>query len=308
MALAAALLFACPAHAQTHFASSPTSGWVDGLGGIQVRLDGSSAGEFAPDSEQPAHAGLAIAQNGIYSPVGDTNREAIKPPAVTNPTATTTAATSQYKVGALIVDEQALLTEGNAELKLTYGLTNAGNTPLQVHAAEIGDLPRLARAEADTGFVGATDQLGRRTGLVPGTPWNHYDAGPDTFKHMQDTQRLSDTIATGFQNQTVGAEWESTIAPGGHADISVTWTFTLAVATINVTTVADHDDGVCDLIDCTLREALIYAPSDTTINLAPGTYKVTGHELTSDHDDVTIVGRDARRTIIDGADKVRVLE
>ena len=75
-------------------------------------------------------------------------------------------------------------------------------------------------------------------------------------------------------------------------------------ADFNVTTTADGDDKEC-AIDCTLREAVVLAGSADRVLVPSGTYVLTGGELSLNND--TIIGEDARKTVIDGDDKSRVL-
>jgi CSLREA domain-containing protein len=75
-------------------------------------------------------------------------------------------------------------------------------------------------------------------------------------------------------------------------------------ADFRVTTTADGDDKEC-VLDCTLREAVILAGSGDQVLVPSGTYVLTGGELSLNTD--TIVGEDARKTIIDGDNKSRVL-
>src|SRR6185503_16014415 len=51
-------------------------------------------------------------------------------------------------------------------------------------------------------------------------------------------------------------------------------------SSFNVTTLADHDDGDCGLSDCTLREAVKYAPAGATITFSvTGTITLTSGEI-----------------------------
>ena len=74
-------------------------------------------------------------------------------------------------------------------------------------------------------------------------------------------------------------------------------------ADFTVTTTADGDDEECAL-DCTLREAVVLAGSADRVLVPNGTYVLTAGELSLNND--TIIGEDARKTVIDGDDKWRV--
>ena len=74
-----------------------------------------------------------------------------------------------------------------------------------------------------------------------------------------------------------------------------------------VTTTHDHDDGACTAADCTLREAVRLAQPEVPIQLGKATYQLTGGELKSDTEEVSIVGRGARATVIDGNNQTRLL-
>jgi CSLREA domain-containing protein len=75
-------------------------------------------------------------------------------------------------------------------------------------------------------------------------------------------------------------------------------------ADFRVTTTLDDDDKEC-LQDCTLREAVVLAGSADRVLVPSGTYLLTAGELSLNND--TIIGEDARKTIIDGDRKSRVL-
>ena len=75
-------------------------------------------------------------------------------------------------------------------------------------------------------------------------------------------------------------------------------------ADFTVTTTADGDDKVCDA-HCTLREAVARAGLNDQVKLPPGNYVLANGELTLNED--TIVGENARTTLIDGGNKSRVL-
>lgn len=68
-----------------------------------------------------------------------------------------------------------------------------------------------------------------------------------------------------------------------------------AQGSIIVNTLTDHDDGICDAADCTLREAVKYAPAGATITFSvTGTIQLTQREL-GIAKDLTIAGPGAGR-------------
>ena len=85
-----------------------------------------------------------------------------------------------------------------------------------------------------------------------------------------------------------------------------------ALSTLTVTKTEDTNDGVCNVEDCSLREAIIASNTCSgtqTIKIPPGSYKLTrvgADELAADtgdlniSDSVVIQGSGATRTILDG--------
>lgn len=78
-----------------------------------------------------------------------------------------------------------------------------------------------------------------------------------------------------------------------------------------VNVVTDHDDGCCDVADCTFREALSYSSSGDSITFAPSTNGVTQvltlGQITLDHT-LTITGNGPTNTLISGGDTSRILQ
>src|SRR4051794_832915 len=68
----------------------------------------------------------------------------------------------------------------------------------------------------------------------------------------------------------------------------------------------DEDDGSCAPGDCSLREAVKYAPAGATIDLPSGTYTIPMDELQIDRT-LTIDGADAASTTIDAGGLSRVI-
>src|SRR5256885_10823106 len=86
----------------------------------------------------------------------------------------------------------------------------------------------------------------------------------------------------------------------------------LAAPTFTVTTTADHDDGVCNPADCTLREAINAAnqTSRATVQFAQGvtgTILLTGGQLTVSTE-MTINGPGAKLLTVDGNLTSRVFD
>ncbi|HET6549364.1 MAG TPA: hypothetical protein VFG79_12945, partial [Solirubrobacter sp.] len=78
-------------------------------------------------------------------------------------------------------------------------------------------------------------------------------------------------------------------------------------ATYPVTTADDHVDAAgCTPADCTLREAFAKAEDDDDIQLGAGTYRLASELTSTNH--VTLVGAGARSTVVDGAEKTRLLD
>lgn len=81
----------------------------------------------------------------------------------------------------------------------------------------------------------------------------------------------------------------------------------IAMAAVHVNKTDDHDDGVCNASDCTLREAIVDSSAGDTVSVPTGTYTLKLDQLTVAHD-LTINGVGAGSVKIDGAKTFRVLK
>ena len=113
------------------------------------------------------------------------------------------------------------------------------------------------------------------------------------------------------------------LAVAAVALLAVAETVFAAGTTFNVTKTADTNDGSCDSSDCSLREAIIAANTNSstlgtdTINVPAGTYTLTRAGIPDDTSaagdldilqDVTIVGAGKDSTIINGNNLDRVFQ
>lgn len=120
-----------------------------------------------------------------------------------------------------------------------------------------------------------------------------------TFTH---TPTATPTVASQIQTD------DSNVTPIPTATLTPTVTQTPAcgVRVTVVNTLTDHDDGCCDAVDCTLREAVKYSLGGETITFSvTGTITLTLGEIPVDHD-LTIAGPGASNLTVSGNDMSRI--
>jgi CSLREA domain-containing protein len=309
--LAVLALMAAPAVAQAEtgkIAGNPLDVYADGVGSLQFRFNTQAEGVFYGPDDDVADAGLEIRESGLYYPLR-TGRRAISGPDLTTVGAGTRALHSVYGVGDhLEVTEDVTYTDQSHTVALRYAIRNVSDAPVSFGAGELADL-YAAGNDDGTGvlepgpprFVGGASVNGSVTGLVESTPWTHHQSGEysDVFGSFG-AGGLNDSIHPELVDNGVGAEWVvDALAPGQSTTIAVTWRLGEATQTTRVTTTADHlnDSGTpCTPDDCTLREAVGYAPAGSTIEIPAGNYALPLGELTLSN--VSLRGAGADRTTI----------
>ena len=130
-ALAALALLALPsaAHAQgATLDGAPLNVFADGLGAIQVRVDGLAAGLFYDPTENPAHAGLEIKEGERVYPLQDgfstTPGRVSAGPTLTDLGGGTQRLHAEYLVGPnLRVAEDHAYTNGASQIDVRYAIT-----------------------------------------------------------------------------------------------------------------------------------------------------------------------------------------
>jgi hypothetical protein len=218
---------------------SPLNIFADGLGGIQVRLDNTTAGLFHDPEEDPGRAGLEISQGEQYFPLQAgfdvaPSRVNIAPPAVTDLGGGTQVLRSAYAVGpSLKVSEALTYVTGSSAVDVHYDITNLSPAPVSIRAAEIGDLfvgandsGNGVRSSGPPRFAGGRDAA---TGLVYGlqelTPWNAFQEGD--FELVFDNFRsglLNNAVDPEASDNAVGADYRlDNLAPGESRAIDVRW-------------------------------------------------------------------------------------
>ena len=297
---------AAAAYAQETIESNPLRVTVDGRGALQVSLPGRSDGEFAPADDEPGRAGLELATSSGHSPVDGSDRAIELATAITG--TTTQTATSRFTALGLVVTERAIVTYGDATLRLEYDLVNPTNAPIamQRRRARRGGRGPAAAARGPN-FVGTRDHLGQRVGLLRDaeTPWDAPRGRRRRVRALQD-RRPRGLRGRRLRQPRGGAQWNLTIPADGTRTIKVAWLFDPPSGDLTVTTTDDHDDGFCDVADCSLREALRYAEDNATIRLGAGTFKLSA-PLTSTREGIELIGRGPKTTVIDGANATRLL-
>ena len=243
MLLAAALVgLALPSAASAQGGAlldgTPLNVFADGLGAIQVRQDGLTAGLFYDPDENPGHAGLEITEGGSYYPLIDGFSTA--PGRVSNEPITTTALPdgsqlmhTSYRVGPhLLVSEDIAYLNGTSSLTIHYGIQNLTGDPVSLRAGAVADL-YVGNNDSGNGvisrlpprFVGGRDEA---SGLVYGlreiTPWRTYQEGD--FELVFDnfaSRGLNNTVDSTAPDNGVGADFALDLAPGETRGIDVQW-------------------------------------------------------------------------------------
>jgi hypothetical protein len=240
LAVLAALAVPTPAHAQGLLLdSSPLNVFADGLGAIQVRIDGVSSGLFYDPAADPAHAGIEIKEGETVYPLQDgfstaPGRASAEPPAIIDNGGGSRTLHTAFTVGPnLRVSEDHTYTDGAAQISVRYGITNVSGAPTSVRVGTLADL-YVGDNDSGTGviapkpprFVGGRDDA---SGLVYGlqeiTPWSAFQEGDFelVFENFA-ANGLNDTVDSAAPDNGVGATWQlDDLAPGETRAIDVRW-------------------------------------------------------------------------------------
>jgi hypothetical protein len=230
---------------------TPLNVFADGLGAIQVRVDGVPAGLFYDPAEDPAHAGLEIKegdavyplQDGFTTAPGRTNAEPLT--IADSGTGTRTLHTA-YTIGPnLRVSEDHTYTDGTAQIEVHYAITNVSAAPTSLRAGALADL-YVGSNDSGNGVVAATPPrfVGGRdeaSGLVYGlqeiTPWTGFQEGD--FESVFDNFAaggLNNAVDSAAPDNGVGVTWQlDNLAPGETRAIDVRWLMAAAAPPGTVT-------------------------------------------------------------------------
>jgi CSLREA domain-containing protein len=305
------------AHAQEvgHIAGNPLDVYADGLGRLQFRFAGQADGVFYSPSSNTAHAGLEIRDPESYYATGTATP--LEGPTVQNLGSGKRALHSVYAFGQkLRVTEDVTYTDQTSFVQLRYAITNVSGQALTFRALEAADL-YAAGSDDGTGvlelgpprFVGGRSENGALTGLVEQTPWSHYQSGyyDDVFDNFA-IAGLNDKIDETEQDNGVGAQWDFVdVGAGETRTIDVMWRLGAATENVRVTTTADSGDGACTAAECTLREAVAFAPRGTVIDIPAGTYALDPQLGELRLSGAMLRGAGIGATILSGAGQSRVL-
>jgi hypothetical protein len=234
------LAVAPAAHAQGALLDgTPLNVFADGLGAIQVRVDGLDAGLFYDPGENPAHAGLEIKEGETVYPLQDgfataPDRASVEPLTVADAGGGTRTLHTAYTVGPnLRVSEDYTYTDGTKQIGVHYGITNVSAAPVSLRVGALADLFVGANDNGNgvisnvaPRFVGGRDEA---TGLVYGlqelTPWTGLQEGD--FELVFDNfagNGLNNTVDSTAPDNGVGATWQlDNLAPGETRGIDVRW-------------------------------------------------------------------------------------
>ncbi len=218
---------------------TPLNVFSDGIGALQVRIDGLAAGLFYDPDENPGHAGLEIREGDAIYPLQDgfetgIGRLLVEPQTVVESGPGTRTLHTAYTVGPhLRVSEDVTYTDGTSQILVHYGITNISPAPVSIRAAELADLYVGANDNGNgvisnvaPRFVGGRDEA---TGLVYGlqeiTPWAGLQEGDFelVFTNFA-ASALNNTVDSEAPDNGVGVEWVlDNIAPGETRAIDVRW-------------------------------------------------------------------------------------
>src|SRR5947209_404082 len=181
--------------------------------------------------------------------------------------------------------EYQVLVYQNTDSNGSFGYTatdNAGHTVTAYGRQTAGPAGNYPLAGGTNGFVGSTSTD---------------PAGPASAANYVILNGLTGSTVT--ISAAVGTTGDGRVRPNGFQIVSAS----TVVPTFTVTTTADHDDGVCNAADCTLREAINatnavsggalikFASNVTLLTLAAGPLpSVTAHTVIEGGGTVTISG------------------
>jgi hypothetical protein len=241
-ALAALALLAVPRAAKAQGGAmldgAPLNVFADGLGAIQVRVDGVAAGLFYDPETNPAHAGLEIKEGERVYPLEDGFDTA--PGRVSGGLQLTDLGggaqqlSSSYGVGPnLRVSETYVYTSGTARVDVRYAIQNVSAARTSIRVGALADL-FVGNNDSGNGvirgeyprFVGGRDEAG---GLVYGleeiTPWSALQEGDFelVFENFAG-DGLNNTVDSAAPDNGVGVTWQlDNLAPGETRVIAVRW-------------------------------------------------------------------------------------
>ncbi len=243
-AVAALLALAVPASARADLATldgTPLNVYADGLGEIQVRVDGQAKGLFYDPDANPAHAGFELKEGDQYFPLQhdfdtELGRTGTEPATVSGQGTGTQTIHSSYNIGQgpdLHVTEDITYVNGTSQVAIHYTVTNLLTTPTSVRAGELADLYVGANdngngvsAAGPPRFVGGRDEAsGLVTGLQEVTGWGGYQEGDfgDVFASFS-TDGLTDTVDPNAPDNGVGVQFSlDNLAPGETRPVDVRW-------------------------------------------------------------------------------------
>ena len=241
VALAAFALLAVPTAAHGQGATldgAPLNVFADGLGAIQVRVDGLAAGLFYDPDENPAHAGLEIKEGNTVYPLQDGFSTA--PGRVSGGLTLndlgggTQRLDATYSVGPnLRVTEQHTYTNGASQVDVRYAITNTSAGPTSIRVGLLSDLfvgnndsgNGVIRSESPR-FVGGRDEASQLVyGLQEVTPWAALQEGDFelVFSNFAG-DGLNGTVDSAAPDNGVGVSWQlDNLGPGETRTIDARW-------------------------------------------------------------------------------------
>ncbi|HEY6890018.1 MAG TPA: hypothetical protein VI300_19610, partial [Solirubrobacter sp.] len=218
---------------------TPLHVFADGLGAIQVRVDGVAAGLFYDPNANPAHAGLEIKEGASVYPLQDgfdtaPGRVNVEPLTIVDNGGGTRTLHTAYAIGPNVrVSEDHVYTDGTTQINVHYGITNVSAAPTSLRVGALADL-YVGNNDSGTGviapgtplFVGGRDEAnGLVYGLQEVTPWSGYQEGDfeQVFENFAG-DGLNGTVDSAAPDNGVGASWQlDNLAPGETRGIDVRW-------------------------------------------------------------------------------------
>jgi hypothetical protein len=234
---------------------APLNVFADGLGGIQVRVDGQPSGLFYDPSADPGHAGSEIKEGEAVYPLQDgfsvaPGRTNVEPPVIVGRTLHTA-----YQIGPNIrVSEDHTYVDGSQQIEVHYGITNVSGAATSLRVGALADL-YVGNNDSGTGvirpvaprFVGGRDDAsGLVYGLQEVTPWSGLQEGD--FELVFDNfagAGLNGTVDSAAPDNGVGVSWQlDNLAPGETRGLDVRWLLSAAAppGTIVPPSIAQADE------------------------------------------------------------------
>jgi hypothetical protein len=245
VALLLTLVLPTTASAQlTSIAGSPLSVYTDGLGGVQIMVEGNDAGvfynPFSVGLGTAPHAGLEAVVDGTAFQLGVYRVQTV-PTQVVDLGSGNRVLQSEYDLQVtgtpptLHVKELLTNVNGSPVVGVQYEVTNVSGAPAGVRVGMLGDLysggndvgtGQLINQGGARIVVGTSASTGAQSGVMEiDPPWSAYQEGlySNVFASFTGAG-LNDTVDPNAVDNAVGAQWDlGTMQPGASEVVATGW-------------------------------------------------------------------------------------